>query len=374
MARCSWATSLGSPVTDMMPSRDLCLVSVLALAVMLPAPAALAQTDDPVVEEAVPNVIEEAVPKKKAKDTSDLEARVQQLERQILDMQVVIGTLESMSRGGDGSNAGLGSDAEARIAALEIQLQALAAEVKSLGGAAVSSAPQPSSSASDAGDFAATMPGDIAEGASNLTLGDRDLATGSDAIGDILQNSGTGDDSISLGSVDTSSATAGDGTASGISDIASNDLGTLDGAEAAPSTGETAIAAVPAASTPEQVYEEAYGHLLQQDYDAAESGFKVFLKQYPRSKLAGNAQYWLGETHYVRGNYKEAADAFLTGYKTFRKGQKAPDSLMKLAMSLSRLGEKDAACSAFAALENDFPKMQAQLRRRAESERQRAGC
>jgi tol-pal system protein YbgF len=364
----------------MMPSRDLCLVSVLALAVMLPAPAALAQTDDPVVEEAVPNVIEEAVPKKKAKDTSDLEARVQQLERQILDMQVVIGTLESMSRGGGGSNAGLGSsaglgsDAEARIAALEIQLQALAAEVKSLGGAAVSSAPQPLSSASDAGDFAATMPGDIAEGASNLTLGDRDVATGSDAIGDILQNSGTGDDSISLGSVDTSSATAGDGTASGSSDIASSDLGTLDGAEAAPSTGETEVASAPAASTPEQVYEEAYGHLLQQDYEAAESGFKVFLKQYPRSKLAGNAQYWLGETHYVRGNYKEAADAFLTGYKTFRKGQKAPDSLMKLAMSLSRLGEKDAACSAFAALENDFPKMQAQLRRRAESERQRAGC
>ncbi len=158
-------------------------------------------------------------------------------------------------------------------------------------------------------------------------------------------------------------------------DVAASDLGTLDGTEpAAPAAGETDVAALQPGVTPEQVYEEAYGHLLQQDFVAAEAGFKALLKQYPKSKLAGNAQYWLGETHYVRGNYKAAADAFLTGYKTFRKGQKAPDSLMKLAMSLSRLGEKDAACSAFAALENDFPKVQAQLRRKAEAERTRAGC
>ena len=55
---------------------------------------------------------------------------------------------------------------------------------------------------------------------------------------------------------------------------------------------------------PQQLYEQAYGYLLQKDYGAAESGFEDFLKRHPNHQLAGNAQYWLGETFYVRGQYQ----------------------------------------------------------------------
>ena len=58
-------------------------------------------------------------------------------------------------------------------------------------------------------------------------------------------------------------------------------------------------------------------------------------------KLAGNAQYWLGETHYVRRDYKAAATAFLNGYTTFENSPKAPDSLLKLGMTLVVMGEKE---------------------------------
>lgn len=355
-------------VIDMMALRAFALFSVLLIGVAYAAGIALAQTDDPITTEPLTEpAAEPAKPKKKSKDTSDLEARVQQLERQILDMQVVIGTLESMARGG-GSTGGASSDQDARIEALETQLQALTAEVRSLGGGAVSSTSvpaAPATAATDAGDFEATTPDEVIGDGSDLTL-DPNAAPAGDQIGDLIGDGGATEPTVS--------AEAGAAPPAG-TDVAASDLGTLDGTEpAAPATGETDVAALQPGSTPEQVYEEAYGHLLQQDFVAAEAGFKALLKQYPKSKLAGNAQYWLGETHYVRGNYKAAADAFLTGYKNFRKGQKAPDSLMKLAMSLSRLGEKDAACSAFAALENDFPKVQAQLRRKAEAERARAGC
>ncbi len=358
----------------MMALRVSVLILLLALGAGPGAGLALAQTDDPITAEPLAEpAAEPAKPKKKSKDTSDLEARVQQLERQILDMQVVIGTLESMARGGGSSSSGASSDSEARIEALETQLQALTAEVRSLGGGAVSSTSvpaAPATAATDAGDFAATTPDEVTGDGSDLTL-DPNAAPAGDQIGDLLTDGGN----IGGGAPATAEASEVGATPPAGTDVAASDLGTLDGTEpAAPSVGETDVAALQPGTTPEQVYEEAYGHLLQQDFVAAEAGFKALLKQYPKSKLAGNAQYWLGETHYVRGNYKAAADAFLTGYKTFRKGQKAPDSLMKLAMSLSRLGEKDAACSAFAALENDFPKVQAQLRRRAEAERTRAGC
>ena len=73
---------------------------------------------------------------------------------------------------------------------------------------------------------------------------------------------------------------------------------------------------------PKRLYETAYGYLLQQDYGAAQSAFSDFLSRYPKDRLAGNAQYWLGETHYVRGQYRSAASAFLKGYKSYSKSQR----------------------------------------------------
>ena len=81
-----------------------------------------------------------------------------------------------------------------------------------------------------------------------------------------------------------------------------------------------------------------------------------------------------GESHFVRGQYKAAAGAFLKGYQTYAQSAKAPDSLLKLAMSLDRLGQKDAACSSYAELSTKFPNAPASIKSRATSERLRVGC
>jgi tol-pal system protein YbgF len=127
-------------------------------------------------------------------------------------------------------------------------------------------------------------------------------------------------------------------------------------------------------SDPKQLYETAYGYLLQRDYGAAQAAFDDFLKKFPNDSLSGNAQYWLGETHFVRGQYKAAAESFLKGYQTYAQSAKAPDSLLKLAMSLDRLGQKDAACSSYAELASRFPNAPQSIKARAQSERQRVGC
>jgi tol-pal system protein YbgF len=127
-------------------------------------------------------------------------------------------------------------------------------------------------------------------------------------------------------------------------------------------------------ATPKQLYETAYGYLLQQDYGAAEAAFTEFLQRHPNDQLASNAQYWLGESYFVRGQYKDAASSFLKGVQKYGQGAKAPDSLLKLAMSLDRLGQRDAACASFAEVGSRFPNAPSRVRSRATAELQRIRC
>ena len=122
------------------------------------------------------------------------------------------------------------------------------------------------------------------------------------------------------------------------------------------------------------LYNQGYGDLLRRDYPAAETAFRRLIEAHPNDKLAGDAQYWLGESYYVRGQYKNAADAFLKGYKSYGMSPKAPDSLLRLGMSLAALGQKEAACSSFAELGTKFPSAPSHVREEAASERHKAGC
>ncbi len=287
-------------------------------------------------------------------ETAALKARVQQLEEQIVDMQVVIGTLESMGRSGgvaaaspgngfaSGSFGGGGGGADsARLDGVETQIRAMTAQIEQLsrevrgmsggigprGDAGGSSDYNAPASAFAAGPAPAPAPTVGGFGSTTITPSQ---GGGGDAIGGFL---------------------------------ADNDW-----------QNSQQFAAASPGGDPKVLYETAYGYLLQQDYGAAETSFGEFLQRYPQDELAGNAQYWLGESHYVRGQYKTAAEAFLKGYKTYRNGSKASDSLLKLAMSLEKLGQRDAACSSLAELTARFPDAPAHVKNRAASERARAGC
>lgn len=121
-------------------------------------------------------------------------------------------------------------------------------------------------------------------------------------------------------------------------------------------------------------YEHAFALLKNQQYDQAEQHFSQFLSANPRHVLAGNAKYWLGETHYVRGQYDDAARVFAEGYQQYPKGNKAPDNLLKLGLSLASLGSADDACLALKQLKKEFPNGAGPVLRRAEQEKIRLGC
>lgn len=126
--------------------------------------------------------------------------------------------------------------------------------------------------------------------------------------------------------------------------------------------------------TPRARYRFAYSLLRQADYDKAATAFEEFLGAHPTDNLAANARYWLGETHYVRRDYRTAASEFLTGFQKNPKGPKAPDSLLKLGMSLIGLNQNKDACAAFDKLSADFPELPGNIQKKLTRARARAEC
>jgi tol-pal system protein YbgF len=103
-------------------------------------------------------------------------------------------------------------------------------------------------------------------------------------------------------------------------------------------------------------YQKAYDLLMAGQYVKAEQVFRRFLAEHENHALAQNALYWLGETHYVRKDYSEAAATFLKGYQKYPKATKAPDNLLKLAYSLTELGEYEKGRTMLVRLMKEFPK------------------
>ncbi len=150
----------------------------------------------------------------------------------------------------------------------------------------------------------------------------------------------------------------------------SNQPGQLGSYNQSPASGAVSGRADDAAS----MYENAFSLVKNNQYDAAETGFKAFLDQYPDHVLSSNAKYWLGETYYVRGNYQDAARLFAEGYQQAPKGNKAADNLLKLGMSLSSMGKKEDACIAFSQINKEGFANAGPVMRRADQEKTRLGC
>lgn len=316
-------------------------------------------------------------PAQGAGDAAALKQRVEQLEEQLVDMQVVVGTLESLARGGnaapapgmlEGMPSGAGAANEVRLDGLETQVRALAAQIEQLTQQvhALSNAPRRA-------DTSAVPPANAAAPANPSAPGEPDTAS---RFGSTTVTAGSGDAIRGLLDSEPQDAPA-PGAPPGAPSSPAKTPAKL------PASGEQALAATPPAfappplsdaDNPKQLYETAYGYLMQRDYGAAQATFEDFLKRYPKDSLAGNAQYWLGEAHFVRGDYKSAAGAFLKGYQDYHGNPRAADSLLKLAMSLDRLGQTDGACSSFAELAAKFPDAPENVKSRAKSERQRIGC
>jgi tol-pal system protein YbgF len=108
------------------------------------------------------------------------------------------------------------------------------------------------------------------------------------------------------------------------------------GAKSGPSDGSasgTAGGAGTDSGGDQSAYTRAFDALKSTDYAGAITRFRDFLRTYPQSQLAGNAQYWLGEAYYVTHDYDNAAAAFRAVGEQYPQSAKVPDALLKLGLT-----------------------------------------
>ncbi|MEZ5817262.1 MAG: tol-pal system protein YbgF [Hyphomicrobiaceae bacterium] len=285
-------------------------------------------------------------------DTGDsqMRGRVEHIEEQLADMQVVMGTLESLARGGSAGTPVQGGPApmgggvdQARIDSLETQIRALTAQLEQLAG--------------QVRQLSGQRRGDLSPSAAPATRTPQSLG--------YAQPGSSPGPQLGAGGFGSTTVTQRGG--------ASDPIGRMLGSDSPqPASAAAGLPPSVSAGNPRELYETAYGYLLQQDYGAAEVAFDEFLRRFPNDRLAADAQYWLGETLYVQRRYKPAGQAFLAVIEKHKTSAKVPNSLLKLAQSLEQLGQKD--CGIFSELESRYPNAPADVRVKARALKQRQGC
>ena len=127
-------------------------------------------------------------------------------------------------------------------------------------------------------------------------------------------------------------------------------------------------------ASPENQYKFAVSFIKIGDYETAELALREFVDNNPKHKLAGNAQYWYGETFRVRQLYQDAATAYLDGYQKYPKSKKAPVNLLKLGVMLVQIGEKEQGCSMILGVKDQYPKANQSVIQKAEYEKKKFNC
>ena len=137
---------------------------------------------------------------------------------------------------------------------------------------------------------------------------------------------------------------------------------------------DRSVVATATPSTPREAYDAALGLFRDKQYDEAEKGFAAFIDKNPKSRLAADATYYLGESYAQRGRSREAAEQYLKVSTEFSSSTRAPDAMLHLGMSLKSLGAKEQACATFAEVTRKYPNAPAYVKSGAERELKRAQC
>ncbi|MGB0935222.1 MAG: tetratricopeptide repeat protein [Alphaproteobacteria bacterium] len=117
--------------------------------------------------------------------------------------------------------------------------------------------------------------------------------------------------------------------------------------------------------TGSELYNHAYGLMQEGQFHAAEQAFREFIQAHPNDSLFVNARFWLAEIYFVRGDFKTAASEFGQAYGAYQQHKsmahgeqaksKAPEIMLKLAMSLKNIGKGRDAKVTLAQLKKEFP-------------------
>jgi tol-pal system protein YbgF len=107
--------------------------------------------------------------------------------------------------------------------------------------------------------------------------------------------------------------------------------------------------------TESELYERALAYYRDGKYDEALADFNTFLGLYPRSQLADNAHFWIGESYRDQEKYEDAILAYQKAIDGYPEGNKIPVAMLHQGMAFEKIADATSAELVFKKLVKGFP-------------------
>ncbi|MBM3818899.1 MAG: tol-pal system protein YbgF [Acidimicrobiia bacterium] len=107
--------------------------------------------------------------------------------------------------------------------------------------------------------------------------------------------------------------------------------------------------------SPQRLFEPARTDYFAGQYSSAILGFEAFLRAFPRSDLADDAQYYIGESYFQQNQFGDAVTAYNQVIQNYPGANAVPDAYYKRGFAQERLGQADAARSSYETVIKSFP-------------------
>lgn len=125
-----------------------------------------------------------------------------------------------------------------------------------------------------------------------------------------------------------------------------------------------------------KTYDAAYQAFKDRKYKEAREKFESFLKEHPKDKLSGNAQFWIAESYYAEKDFESAILAYETLLKKHPESDKASSAMLKQGLSFIEIGDKKTGKTILVRLQEKYPNSKeaaAAKKKIAEMEKKPAG-
>ncbi len=107
--------------------------------------------------------------------------------------------------------------------------------------------------------------------------------------------------------------------------------------------------------SPQRMFDTAQADYAAGQWSLAISGFEQFIRSFPTSDRADDAQFYIGESYQLDGKFKEAVGAYEKVIADYPTADRVPQALYKRGVALSLLGENERARESFQQVIRNYP-------------------
>jgi tol-pal system protein YbgF len=131
------------------------------------------------------------------------------------------------------------------------------------------------------------------------------------------------------------------------------------GGEGQPGSPAEPAASAPApvalGTSPQRAWDTAYSDYVGGQYDLAVLGFEAYIRDFPTSDMADNAQVLIGKSLMLDNKYDKAVEAFDKVIRNYPAGDAVSEAYYQEGVSLQHLGQNDKAREAWDTVIKKYP-------------------